>query len=1062
MTSKIALIDNFSYSYSFSSGTVQLKATKIENIGDATSGTVRLELWLTPAPWSLTEPNPGYQVATYTMSGPSNGTLAPHATFENLTQTVPITNYPPAGTYFVTMVASEYTGQNLAVNNGYVVGDYGTFPKNYLVIASNGFHSQTPIVAPIFDIESVNIWEKDLGTQAMEFTVTLSEAQPFPTTVQFDTDDETAFDGYDYQGVHKTLTFAAGVTSVKVTVPVKSNADFQSYRAFGVTLSHSSFPKIASQYVNADGYTVSGTSAWGLIKDDDWPDDIAPPTDPNIGVQWYLLNTRTEYAWEKATGKGIKVGIFDQGIDAGNPDLAANVSLALGINAATTSAGGAPLTGTDNHGTQVAGIIAATKDTKGIVGVAYNATLVSIYSPLKYGATYITEITNAFNYAKTLDVLNNSWGFGNLLSAGTNWAFLDNAGSSEFAPAFKALKELASEGRKGLGTIVVQSAGNGYDFGDDTNLHNFQNSRYVITVGATDYLGASSYFSTTGASILVAAPGGAGSRDYASILTTDRLDAAGSAKGNLAFVDGTSFSSPIVAGIVAMMLELNPKLGYRDVQKILAYTAHHTALDYAPDYWATNGAIDWNGGGMRYDNVVQASGFGVVDALAAVRLAASWDAAPLTAANTLTATASKTVNAAIPDNGVLGLNSVIDIKTPLTVERVDVTVNILHPFIGDLQIVLTSPTGTKSYLMYRPAQGSLSAVGSSQKDIHFTFDTVLSWGEQATGQWRLNVRDLKGGDVGTLVDWSIELIGHAESKDQVFVFTNEYPELVAADAARGVLSAPGGANSTINASVLGLDNKIDLSGLSTSVLNGAALRIAAGTTIRNAVGGDGDDLLIANAAGSILRGMDGNDTLTGGAGFDTLEGGIGTDILSGAGGIDKAVYKLDFAAYQLAKTTTGWTVKASTGNEGTDVLASVERLQFHDKMVALDYNGVAGQAYRIYQAAFNRTPDGGGLGFWLDQMDKGMSLNNVALYFVQSNEFKQAYGEHPASGDIVNRFYQNVLHRAPDAAGAAFWTDILDQKRLSTAEVLSQFSESAENQAALIGVIENGISYLLS
>src|SRR5207248_19065 len=161
--------------------------------------------------------------------------------------------------------------------------------------------------------------------------------------------------------------------------------------------------------------------------------------------------------------------------------------------------------------------------------------------------------------------------------------------------------------------------------------------------------------------------------------------------------------------------------------------------------------------------------------------------------------AGKTVNQAIPDNNTTGIVSSISIASSMIVERVDVTVNITHPFIGDLQIVLQSPTGTSSYLMYRPSQGSLSAVGSSQNDIHFTFDTVLDWGESATGTWKLYVRDLQSANLGTLVDWTIDLIGHKPSSDDVYIFTNEFPQLVAATPARATLSDANGGNNTINA-----------------------------------------------------------------------------------------------------------------------------------------------------------------------------------------------------------------------------------------------------------------------
>ena len=1059
MSGKAEFIGNVSYSINPALNTVLLTADEIDNATASYTGTIRLELWLTTTPWNVSGSNTGYEIATDQLSGASNGALGPNQYFSNISQTVTYLNHPPAGTYFVTLAAAQYTGTTPSVDGGFLIDSSRTFPT-FLYVGADGSLRQSSGRTPSISIASQSITEGNAGSKNMVFTLTLSEATPYVASVQVDTNDQTALAGLDYVGVHKIVTFAPGSTTATITVSILGNSIFQPDRAFEVDLSNPGNATVAPNYADPTGtlQTYAQASSWGVIKDDDAPADLGLPTDPYYGLQWYLYDTRVEFAWAHATGKGVKVAVFDQGIDASNPELARSDNVALGRVGLTLQAGGAPQTATDNHGTHVAGIIGAARDGVGIVGVAYDAQLVSIYTSTALSPQYITEIVNAFHYATNMDVLNNSWGFGNLLMNGTNWAFLDNAQSPLFAPAFAALHDAAANGRAGLGTVVVQSAGNAYNFGDDTNLHNFQNSRYVITVGATDFFGASSVFSTSGASILVSAPGGAGNRDFASILTLDRAGIAGENSSNYAFDDGTSFSSPIVTGIVALMLEANPHLGYRDVQQILAYTAHQT--DVGLGSWASNGAVDWNGGGLRYNAVAQSSGFGQVDALAAVRLAQTWNAAPMTVANTVDVIASKLVNAAIPDNSLAGISSVIAIASNVIVERVDVTVNLLHPFIGDLEIALVAPSGTISYLMYRPAQGSLSAYGSSQHDVHFTFDTVLDWGEAAAGNWTLNVRDLQHGDVGTFTDWTLDLIGHAASRDHTFVFTNEYPQMVALDPTRAVLRDPGAGIDTINAGALGSDDRLDLSGLTASIVNGANLTIAQGTMIRNAFGGDGNDVLVANALGSELHGMAGDDTITGSSGADVLDGGAGNDTIDGGAGRDTALYAGKRGDYTVNILADGSATVTTAGPDGSDHLSQVERLRFGDTMLALDINGDGGQAFRIYQAAFNRTPDPAGLGYWIAQMDSGLSLSDVARGFVQSAEFQSLYGASPSNADIVNRFYANVLHRAPDAAGAAYWTGLLDSHAVTSAIVLAQFSESPENQAALVGVTQHGIAYI--
>ncbi len=215
-------------------------------------------------------------------------------------------------------------------------------------------------------------------------------------------------------------------------------------------------------------------------------------------------------------------------------------------------------------------------------------------------------------------------------------------------------------------------------------------------------------------------------------------------------------------------------------------------------------------------------------------------------------------------------------------------------------------------------------------------------------------------------------------------------------------------------------------------------------------GGPGNDTLVGSA---------GDDVISGGAGADTLSGAAGNDALDGGAGLDLARYAGKFANYTITAGANGFTVTDNSGAEGSDILHNIERLAFSDTAVALDVAGAGGQAYRIYQAAFDRPADSAGLGFWIHSLDTGVALDAVAAGFVQSPEWIAMYGASPSNTEVVDKLYQHVLHRLPDAAGEAFWVHILDTGASNVADTLAAFSESPENQAALVGVIGQGIVY---
>jgi Ca2+-binding RTX toxin-like protein len=193
-------------------------------------------------------------------------------------------------------------------------------------------------------------------------------------------------------------------------------------------------------------------------------------------------------------------------------------------------------------------------------------------------------------------------------------------------------------------------------------------------------------------------------------------------------------------------------------------------------------------------------------------------------------------------------------------------------------------------------------------------------------------------------------------------------------------------------------------------------------------------------------GTSGNDTLLAVPGNEFIDGGLGLDTL---------VYASARGPYLVRASGKGYTV--TDGGGSVDVLSGVERVVFSDGGVALDADGAAGQVYRLYRAALDRTPDSAGQGFWMVARDGGADLVSVARSFVESAEFQARYGSYDNT-QFVTQLYTNALHRAPDEAGLAWHVANLNNG-LSRAQVVVDFAESAECQGAVASLIGNGMEY---
>ena len=542
-------------------------------------------------------------------------------------------------------------------------------------------------------------------------------------------------------------------------------------------------------------------------------------TDPLYQYQWHLNNTgQTNFATNGGTsgvdlnvdtviaggitGDGVKVSIVDDGLELAHEDLIDNVISGSWdfVNAdsdptlPSSYAGG-------GHGTSVAGLIAAVGwNNKGVRGIAPEASI--------FGANFIENQASG-NEAKALgvnspggvtaDIYNMSYGIG---ASGSSYNLISFLTSTDEAKFVNGIENL----RSGKGALYIKSSGNDYNTGSsntcgtgqplsctETTRDPTNQSPYVLVIGALDADGVKTTYSTPGSSIWVSGFGGEYGYDSSvlpgysdniydpAMMTVDRSscslgysrnDTGGNrfnregynyteqttlnsdCNYNSSF-NGTSSAAPTVSGVIALMLEANPNLTWRDVKHLLVTTSDkvdasrtHTQQGLVQYGWTQNSA------GYEHHNWY---GFGQINASAAVTAAQSYTANSRGTWASSGYQSSGTLNASLPDLTVT--SNAISVTKPNGsndfVEFVRVSLSFNHASAKTVGVRLTSPDGTTINLMQ--PYTNVNNPGS----ISFDIGVSGFYGESIEGNWTIDLTDYVGDDVtGILSNWGIEVWGN--------------------------------------------------------------------------------------------------------------------------------------------------------------------------------------------------------------------------------------------------------------------------------------------------------------
>ncbi len=508
------------------------------------------------------------------------------------------------------------------------------------------------------------------------------------------------------------------------------------------------------------------------------------PRDPQYSQQWYLNHNggtglssgshiNVEQAWDITRGnRSVAVAIVDDAIDLNHPDFQGTGKIVAPRDFKDQDFLPLPSNSGESHGTACAGVAVAEENGTGIVGVAPGCALMPLRST---GFLDDQTIEQIFDYCidQGAAVISCSWG----------------AAAVYFPLSLRqraALTRAATQGRQGKGCVIVFAAGNSnrpvngalFERGWPNNILNgptnwlsgFAVHPDVIAVSACTSLGKKSAYSNWGSNISVCAPSNNAppgiwfeKTGYIStapeitaylpglgIFTTDIMGSLGYEVGDyVRGFGGTSSACPVVAGVAALVLSANPNLTAQEVKRLLAETADKIVdRDADPQLGMRLGTYDTNGHSQWF-------GYGKVNAFKAVQ-AAKQQILQNSQGSTRRLSGRNNNRLEIPDDNLKGISSGIRVSDSAAVREIQVTVNIEHDFLGDIEVSLIAPNG-QAILLQNRTLGSLRQLQRTYS-VETTPALKQLINKSALGVWQLQVVDYAPMDTGRLNSWEL-LVG---------------------------------------------------------------------------------------------------------------------------------------------------------------------------------------------------------------------------------------------------------------------------------------------------------------
>ncbi|XP_055871397.1 neuroendocrine convertase 1-like isoform X3 [Biomphalaria glabrata] len=479
--------------------------------------------------------------------------------------------------------------------------------------------------------------------------------------------------------------------------------------------------------------------------------------DPDLPSQWYLnpedtvsdrrdgtrADLKVKECWRmNITGKGVVVTILDDGLEREHPDLKDNYDPDASYDFNDNDADPTPrydITNENKHGTRCGGEVSMIANNNNCgVGIAFDSRIGGVR--MLDGRVTDTLEGEAVSFNRThIDIYSASWG------PNDDGKTLEGPGNL----AAKALELGIKEGRQGKGVLYAWASGNGGTVGDNCNADGYTSSIYTISVSSATQFGNSPWYAEKCASTITSA--------YSSGATNEGKIVSSDLHGKCTHQHtGTSAAAPLAAGILALLLERNPDLTWRDVQHIIVHTSKVEPLGLEKGWYVNGVGYCVN---IRF-------GFGLMDAKAMIDLAdpKTWQSvgeqkkciveAEYSSGFPKPLSPGHFIEVTFTTNGCAGESNEINY-----LEHIQVVIDLDYDNRGKIYAEVVSPMGTITPLFLERKNDK-----SNKGFKKWPLMSVHNWGENPKGIWKFRVSDRSqtGNEKGQLKNATLVLYGTKE------------------------------------------------------------------------------------------------------------------------------------------------------------------------------------------------------------------------------------------------------------------------------------------------------------